>query len=137
VFSTTVRAAASGMAAAAEGYAVNLPPSRIHGARPVVPLVRTTNERIVIETVKAAEDRSGDVIIRLYEASGAHTSGSVIVDGLSAVRAVDGLERPVDAPWMKVEAPDRVHLTCRPFQLVTLRATPTRENPANDQRERP
>jgi alpha-mannosidase len=128
VFRTTIRAAAAGMAAAAEGYAVNLPPRRIRGGTAVAPLARTTNEQIVIETIKAAEDRSGDIIVRLYEAAGSHARGRVILDGLSVVSAVDGLERLVGATWMKTETSHRVLLTLRPFQLVTLRATPVRDS---------
>jgi len=136
VFRTTLRAAATGMAAPAEGYALNLPPRRIRGSRSVAPLVHTTNEQIVIETVKAAEDRSGDIVIRLYEAAGSHSSGVVILDGLTDVRAVDGLERPIEATWMTLKASHQALVTCRPFQLMTLRATPVRQTPDNVHRER-
>lgn len=41
------------------------------------PLVIVDNPAIVVESVKLAEDRSGDVVVRLYESRGAPAKASV------------------------------------------------------------
>ena len=131
-FTTVLRAGALGAAAAAEGHFLNLPPRFLSGGAAADPLVRTSTDQIVVETVKAAEDRSGDVVIRLYEATGGHGHASITCPGLTDLRATDGLERPVAADWLQVDhATARLQL--RPFQLITLRATPL--NPASNPRE--
>ena len=45
------------------------------GAHEVEPLFAVDNPAAVIEAVKLAEDRSGDVIVRLYEAFGSTSAG--------------------------------------------------------------
>ena len=80
-----------------------------------------SNQALVIEAVKLAEDGSGDVIVRLYESLGERSTGLVTANfPVTGVRAVDLLERPVDAPGVTA-ALDSAELTLRPFQLVTLR----------------
>jgi alpha-mannosidase len=79
------------------------------------------NQALVIEAVKLAEDGSGDVIVRLYESLGERSTGLVRANfDVSAVHAVDLLERAVDAPGVTAGR-DSAELTLRPFQLVTLR----------------
>jgi alpha-mannosidase len=99
-----------------EGYRLNLPTRRLSGM-PVAPLVVVEGEGILVEAVKLAEDGSGDVVIRLYEARGARSSGR-LVPGFPVRRAwrTDLLERPLEA------APDdALALVLRPFEIVTLR----------------
>jgi alpha-mannosidase len=98
------------------GYTINLPLVRQAGGGPVEPLVRLEGDpNVMIEAVKPADDRSGDVIVRLYEAHGVpgtatlHTSFPS--DGFTRV---DLLERPVDVP-------DGPEVTLRPFQIATVR----------------
>lgn len=58
-----------------EGYHFNLPERAVPGRSAVDPLVRVEGEGVVIEAVKLADDRSGDVVVRLYESAawaGAH-----------------------------------------------------------------
>ena len=58
--------------AVAEGYRLNLPVRvRVPGARRSRRWSRSTDPAVVVEAVKLAEDRSGDVVVRLYEAWGA------------------------------------------------------------------
>ncbi len=106
-----------------EGYRVNLPPRRIEDAAVdhVEPLVATDNPGVVVEAVKLAEDHSGDVIVRLYEALGTRTRATVTV-GFPAERVwqTDLLERTVDADGLTQDGA-KVALALRPFQLVTLR----------------
>jgi alpha-mannosidase len=87
----------------------------------VEPLFTVFNQALVIEAVKLAEDGSGDVIVRLYESLGERSTGLVRANfDVSAVQAVDLLERAVDAPGVTA-GQDSAELTLRPFQLVTLR----------------
>lgn len=53
-----------------EGYHFNLPERAVPGGVAVEPLVRTGEDGVVIEAVKLADDRSGDVVVRLYESGG-------------------------------------------------------------------
>ena len=109
--------------AAREGYRINLPLRIVDGAAPVAPLVRSDCPEIVVEAVKLAEDRSGDLVVRLYEARGARATGSVDF-GCSVARIIetDLLERSLDEPTALVGVTDaRAELRLRPFQIVTLR----------------
>jgi alpha-mannosidase len=102
-----------------EGYRINLPRRIVQGSSDVQPLVITTNPGVVIESVKLAEDRSGDVVVRLYEALGRTTKVGVLAGfDYSAVHSVDLLER-ILAPMETTE--DGILLSCRPFQIHTLR----------------
>ena len=112
-----------------EGYRANLPVRRHRGGRPAAPLIEVTTPAVVVEGVKLADDRSGDVVIRLYEALGgrARTRLGASFDFAEA-RVCDLLER--DNPEIGALAPvsvegNAVHLTLGPFQVVTLRLTPT------------
>jgi alpha-mannosidase len=119
----SVVAGASVIDAAREGYALNLPPRQLAG-RPVAgALVSVDDDRVVIEAVKLAEDRSGDVIVRLYEASGGRTTARLaIAFGVTAVQRNDLLERPLaDTPRDERDADGAVALRLRPFEILTLR----------------
>ena len=81
-------------------------------------------EGVVVEAVKLAQDRSGDVIVRLYESLGARTRARVSAGfPVSSVTAVDLLERPCDDVGLTpCEGPEAgVSFEMRPFQIITLR----------------
>ncbi len=107
-----------------EGYRINLPLRRIQGvgATKVEPLVRVDGPGIVVEAVKLAEDGSGDVVVRLYEAHGTRARGTITATfGIDEVSETDLLERDTPAAAIRsVEGPT-ARLELRPFQLVTLR----------------
>ncbi|TFD05438.1 glycoside hydrolase family 38 C-terminal domain-containing protein [Cryobacterium sp. TMT1-66-1] len=107
-----------------EGYRLNLPIRSLTGvgSTPVEPLFTVDNPAVVIEAVKLAEDGSGDVIVRVYEAHGTRALARVIRSFESAaVVETDLLERPVISAAV-IEADDAaLTLELRPFQLVTLR----------------
>jgi alpha-mannosidase len=117
----SVRVGAAIGDAIAEGYRLNLPLRQFTGRRPVEPLLTVDNPAVVIEAVKLAEDRSGDVIVRLYEAYGSRATARIDAsfDYDSAI-ATDLLERPVSAQGL-VDAGSSVTLALRPFQIFTLR----------------
>ncbi|MFF0431522.1 alpha-mannosidase [Streptomyces sp. NPDC004327] len=111
-----------------EGYALNLPERTVRGADGAdgaAPLVSVDHAAVVIEAVKLADDRSGDVVVRLYEAHGARAR-AVLTTGfpLTGVTVCDLLERPLgpDAQTAAVRSgPDEAGLSLRPFQILTLR----------------
>lgn len=105
--------------AIAAGYHLNLPERWVDGG-PVDPLFDVVGNGYV-EAVKLAEDRSGDVILRLYEPLGARAKVSV-TPSFEATSAdeVDLLEQPVPHDAVR-DAGRTVMLELRPFQIVTLR----------------
>lgn len=126
-FTVAVRPNAGAAEAVELGYRTNLPQRVVRGENPVEPLVTVDSPGIVVEAMKLAEDGSGDVVVRLYEAHGRRTTGT-ITPGFTAasVMATDLRERTADAPGVTLD-PTGVRLELRPFQIVTLRfaRTPT------------
>ncbi|WP_294181746.1 glycoside hydrolase family 38 C-terminal domain-containing protein [uncultured Schumannella sp.] len=121
-FRVAVTVGAEIAGAVEEGYRLNLPLRVVTGAAPVAPLVSLSTPAIVVEAVKLAEDRSGDVIVRLYEAHGGTARGDLRTGfAWGEVTETDLLERSVDARAVTGSADGAVALTLRPFQLVTLR----------------
>jgi len=113
--------------AARSGYALNLPPRVVeHAAVPAVePIVAVSAPSVLVEAVKLAEDRSGDLVVRLFESQGARTHVGLTfgVDFADAWRT-DVLERESgEGRWTGEES---VELTLRPFEIVTLRLRPLR-----------
>lgn len=107
-----------------EGYRMNLSPRRRRGAGPVAPPVTVESPNVVVEAVKLADDRSGDLVVRLYESCGGRASTGVVFAEPGDVTVCDLLERHVPevaalTPVTKV--PGGVRMVLRPFQVVTLR----------------
>lgn len=66
------------------------------GAGPVAPLLAVDEDAVVVEAVKLAEDRSGDVVVRLYESRGGRATAVLTADfPFSAAVESDLLERPL------------------------------------------
>ncbi|WP_454049596.1 alpha-mannosidase [Cellulomonas sp. Marseille-Q8402] len=111
--------------AVVDGYRANLPVREVRGSRGVEPLVTVDGDGVVVEAVKLADDGSGDVVVRLYEAHGTRARATVTPGFPTAgVVETDLLER--DVPARAVRAGSHgdggaVALELRPFQLVTLR----------------
>ncbi|WP_152362561.1 alpha-mannosidase [Microlunatus speluncae] len=107
-----------------EGYAINLPERTIAGAG-VEPLITVDNSAVVVESVKLAEDRSGDVVVRLYSADGGRASATVKADfAATSVTTVDLLERPLTGTdALTSDTPAELAFTLHPFQILTLRYT--------------
>jgi alpha-mannosidase len=106
-----------------EGYRINLPEREVAGGAEVAPLVAVEGAAVVVESVKLADDRSGDVVVRLYEALGSRARAAVAASfPVASVLAVDLLEAPLaDGPALTADGPSRVAFTLRPFQILTLR----------------
>lgn len=105
------------------GYALNVPVRPAHG-RGVGPLVTSSDPRVLISAVKLADDRSGDLIVRVYESAGGRASSEVHIalPGVSSVTATDLLERPTSpVSHSPTDEGASMTLNLRPFQVHTLR----------------
>ena len=102
-----------------ESWALNLPPRGVVGqTRPS--LVRVDHPGVVITAVKAADDASGDVVVRMHEAFGGRARGRLTgAVPFTAAAVCDLLERPTGG----LEAIDdgAVEVELRPFEVRTLR----------------
>jgi alpha-mannosidase len=126
-------------ATVAAGYALNAP--TVEGLPELEPLVELTEAKglAVIDTVKLADDGSGDVVVRLYEAAGGRAAAtlrcSADLGDAPSVRETDLLERDL-APGDGIRRALRIsqargtdggvpargaQLQLEPFQVVTLR----------------
>jgi len=104
------------------GYRINLPARVVKGAADeITPLLSVANPATVVEAVKLAEDRSGDVVVRIYESRGGRATTAITADfPYESVEFTDLLERPVDGPALSHKGATAA-FELRPFQLVTLR----------------
>ncbi|WP_150309092.1 alpha-mannosidase [Planctomonas psychrotolerans] len=128
VLRTSVGITPDVLGAAQLGYRINLPLREVAASAgagsAAEPIVVSECPSIVVEAVKLAEDRSGDLIVRLYEASGGRGRGAVRFGfPVTSVVEADLLERPVDAVAVQSTTDDGVELMLRAFQLVTLRVS--------------
>ncbi|PWH14137.1 MAG: alpha-mannosidase [Anaerolineae bacterium] len=104
-----------------EAYDLNAPVQMVNGA-PAAPrgsFFQLDRENIVLETVKPAEDGSGDVILRLYEAMRTATRCTLTAfRPLRAALQTNLLEEPLQPLNPQGE---RLTLDFRPFEIKTLR----------------
>jgi alpha-mannosidase len=108
--------------AADAGYALNLPLRLVADADVGPPLVSVDNPAIRVEAVKLADDRSGDVVVRVYESEGGRARGTLSAGfACESAQTVDLLERPLADPE---PTHGEVPLTLRPFEIRTLRLVP-------------
>jgi len=115
--------------AVTEGYALNLPLRVVPGSGTPTPkpLVSLTGTAVAIEAIKLADDRSGDVVVRLYECLGGRARTRLTTGfAVATARVVDLLERPLNEPGLDglgldVDPQQGVALTLRPFQVLTVR----------------
>ena len=99
-----------------EGFEINLPERYVEGGADVAPLVTVDNDGVVISAVKLADDRSGDVVLRVYESHGGRARVRVTPSfaWASAVRT-DLLERPTG---LAERSGDAVELPLRPATFI-------------------
>jgi alpha-mannosidase len=109
-----------------QGYHFNLPLRTAMAEHEVGPLVALDNEAIVVEALKAADDRSGDVIVRCYESLGGRATAALKTSfPVRSAWLTDLLERPLDE--LDVDAGNAVPIELKPFQIVTLRLSPGKD----------
>ncbi len=102
-----------------EGYALNIPVVTVAGAAGVGSLFSVDAPNIVIETVKPAEDGSGDVIVRLYEALRSATR-CTLSTSLPVSKAAQTTMLEVHECDLMVQD-GHVALDFRPFEIKTIR----------------
>ncbi|WP_156761731.1 alpha-mannosidase [Microbacterium karelineae] len=95
------------------GLALNLP-ARERTGSPVAPLVSAT-DGILVSGVKLAADRTGDLIVRVYEPHGRRVTGSVSFDAPVAEVREASLIEDTGAPA------DLDDITLTPFEVRTYR----------------
>ncbi|MDO5729581.1 MAG: glycoside hydrolase family 38 C-terminal domain-containing protein [Actinomycetaceae bacterium] len=108
---------ASILSAVAAGHALNIPPREIAGE--IEPLL--TLDGAVVESVALAPDRSGDVIIRAYEAEGGRGRAFLTFPGAKEVRGVDLLYRDSELGARVTAGEGGWRIDFNPFEIVTLR----------------
>jgi alpha-mannosidase len=103
------------------GYDLNNPARQVQGNRIVAPLVNSSADQVVVETVKLAEDGSGDLVVRLYESTGGRADSRISFAGVAKeIWLTDFLELPTSSDRT---AGDAIDLQFRPFQVITLRVS--------------
>lgn len=103
----------------AESWALNVPVRLATGA-PTPSIVSVDHPGVVVTAVKAADDGSGDLVIRCHEAFGGRARFRLVFAGEWAVAApCDLRERAVGDPVATVDG--GVEWELRPFQVLTLR----------------
>ncbi len=102
-----------------KGYELNVDVSVMPGAAGEMSLFSLDAANVVIDTVKPAEDGTGDVIVRLYECMRSQTHCTLTTAfELKAVTRTNMLEMPEEALPL-VES--KIALDFRPFEIKTLR----------------
>lgn len=129
-FRHTLRPGAGVGDAVAEGYALNLPLRPAPGpAAAAEPLISVGHPDVVVEAVKLADDRSGDVIVRLYESRGGRVATTLTAGfPVSGVCETDLLEETLA---VRPHEHGTVPLALRPFQILTLRLVRAAESPGD------
>ena len=103
------------------GYEINLPLRTRAAARPWsrwCAWCRRRADAVVVEAVKLADDGSGDVVVRVYEALGGRATATLTpaFDVTGAVET-DLLERDLEPDALG----EGLALRLRPFQIATIR----------------
>lgn len=113
-----------------EAYQLNMPlavSSSVHEIGTVPGLCEIDAPSVVVEAIKAAEDGSGDVIVRLYESSGGAVETSVRFASFSTsalvnASLVDMMERSLLVENGAVDLKDGVlGLSFGPYEIKTIR----------------
>ncbi len=110
-----------------EAYELNYPVSLVSGGgREAQSLLSIDQANVIAETVKLAEDGSGDWIVRLYESKGASVAcGLHFGLSVAAVYETNMLEEKLAALPHEGE---EVSLQFRPFEVKTIKLRPSGRN---------
>ena len=110
-------------AATAAGWLLNSPERVVLGDHGVEPLAAVSGEGIVVSNVTLAHDRSGDLVVRVYESLGRRSRGVLTVRGdFASADSVSLLEDPLEPAGADLaDGRAVVPLTLRPFEVRTLR----------------
>ncbi|QPZ37577.1 alpha-mannosidase [Paramicrobacterium chengjingii] len=116
VITTGLVIGATPESATAAGIELNAPATVVTGANNVAPLVSVSGEGIVVSSVKLADDRSGDVVVRVYESRGRRATGALNVGFVhSGIREVSLIEDEIP------DARTGAEFALTPFEVRTVR----------------
>jgi alpha-mannosidase len=101
-----------------DGYEFNVEPLCVEGKRESLSFVQIDSKNIFLDTVKPAEDGSGDLILRFYEAAGAATKCKVSLNISGSAVICNMLEEAADD---KLLTASDMELEFRAFEVKTLR----------------
>ncbi len=106
-----------------QGYELNVKPYLASGSGQDFSMLSIDQANIILDTMKPAEDGSGDIILRLYESKKAATSASVqlsreLLTAGSSVYACDMLENVTEELAVSDGA---LVLSFHPFEIRTIR----------------
>ncbi len=106
-----------------EAYELNMPATVIPGKSPRKSIFSVSDPAVIIETIKLAEDGSGDLVVRLYEATRSSVT-CTLATSLPVTRVVETnmLER---ALRKGKNNRGNISMSFRPFEIKTLRFTMT------------
>ena len=118
-FVTLVAPAPTVLEASRWGAVVGSPARTVVGAEAPAPLVMLEGGSARLSAVKLADDRSGDVVVRVYEAQGARTEATLRVSfPVAGACEADLVETPGGDVALDGGC---LALTLRPFEVRTLR----------------
>ncbi|WP_166996645.1 alpha-mannosidase [Paramicrobacterium fandaimingii] len=122
VITTGLVIGATPESATAAGIELNAPATLVTGANDVAPLVCVTGsasasgDGIVVSSVKLADDRSGDVVVRVYESRGHRAAGALDVGfAHNGIREVSLIEDEIP------DARTGAEFSLTPFEVRTFR----------------
>ncbi|MDP4153662.1 MAG: glycoside hydrolase family 38 C-terminal domain-containing protein [Bacillota bacterium] len=106
-----------------EGYFLNCPVEVMPGAGFDGSLMTVSEENIVIETFKAAEDGSEDYIMRMYESAGTRTDAKLEIKlPCGKAYSCDMLENiEKEIPVSKRDEIVQIPLSFKPFEIKTIK----------------
>ncbi len=104
---------------AQQAYEFNIPMQMVPGHKDTDSLLQISEKNVILETVKLAEDGSGDLILRLYESKNTYTPCKLTF-GFAVKEAY--ITNMLEKNENKAEVTDNtIDLTLKAFQVVTLR----------------
>lgn len=101
-----------------QGYELNVKPGRIAGRTEKRSMIRIEKENVILETMKPAQDQSGDLILRLYEAKKAAVTTKIFCGSGKRAWLCDMMENKLE------ELPYEngcLELPFRAFEIRTIR----------------
>jgi len=102
-----------------EGYELNCPVTTARGLAEQRSVFGVDDPNVIVDTVKAAEDGSGDTIVRLYESKGTATRAALTVSlPVRSASLCDMLENVIEPATIQ---DDRIMMDFAPFKIKTLR----------------
>ena len=103
-----------------QAYEVNIKPTVIQGGMLDVSYLQVDHDNIMIDTVKQAEDGSGDIIVRLYESKKAAVTTKLHASFTKNFKAYD-CDMLENVQEELAVADGAVKLTFRAFEIKTIR----------------